>query len=210
MPAHGRRWLWGNRGTHTHLDCLWFASLISSPGHRGVSPQAHGSGFCIIHIFPQFLFHLLFSSSLSIISERLSLKKKNVNYRRLWIDVMWKEGSCFPSLQTGSVVFKTNKPLKPHEVHFSLLKWLFSEGKRIKKKQRNVCGAMSWLDGEWSQPLRMQTIPFLRSKVQGGEGSQGRDSEVLAGERDWTEAEDRNFMVHGFVEKVGAKGWRGK
>lgn len=31
-------------------------------------------------------------------------------------------------------------------------------------------GAMSWQDGEPSQPLRMQTVPFLRSKGQPREG----------------------------------------
>lgn len=138
MPARGRQWLGRNHGSRTHLGFLWCASLISSPGQQGVSPQAHRSGFCIIHISPSFYFICFFS----IISEHLSLK--NINYRRLWIDVMWKEGGCFPSLQTGNMVFKTNKPLKPHEAHFNLFKWLFPEGKRKKKKQGNVFGAMSW------------------------------------------------------------------
>lgn len=77
-----------------------------------------------------------------------------------------KRRQLFPLPPKREHGFKTNKPLKPHEVHFSLLKWLFSEGKRIKKKQRNVPGAMSWLDREWSQPLRIETIPLLGSKVQ--------------------------------------------
>lgn len=63
MPAHGRQWLWRNHGMYTHLACLWFASLISSPGHRGVSPQAYRSGFCIIHISPSFYFICFFHAA---------------------------------------------------------------------------------------------------------------------------------------------------
>ena len=62
MPAHGRQWLWRNQGIYTHLAFLWFASLISSPGHRGVSPRAHRSGFCIIHIPPSFYFICFFQA----------------------------------------------------------------------------------------------------------------------------------------------------
>lgn len=40
-----------------------FASLISSPGHRGVSPQAYRSGFCIIHISPSFYFICFFQAA---------------------------------------------------------------------------------------------------------------------------------------------------
>lgn len=133
MPAHGRQWLWRNHGIYTHLAFLWFASLISSPGHRGVSPQAHRSGFCIIHISPSFYFICFFWAAFPLFLN-IWVKKKNVNYRRLWIDVMWKEGGCFPSLQRGNIVFKTNIPLKPHEAHFNLFKWLFSEGKRRSKE----------------------------------------------------------------------------
>lgn len=63
MPAQGRQWLRRNHGIYTHLGFLWSASLISSPGHRGVSPQAHRSGFCIIHISPSFYFICFFQAA---------------------------------------------------------------------------------------------------------------------------------------------------
>lgn len=64
------------QGIPAHWGFLWLASLISSPGHQYVLPQAH---------------------------------------RRLWIDVIQKEGDRFPSFQTENAAFETNKPLKVHE-----------------------------------------------------------------------------------------------
>lgn len=78
-----------------------------------------------------------------------------------------------PSREHG--FFKTNKPLKPHEAHFNLFKWLFSEGKKKKKKKGSVLGAMSWQEGEWSPPVQMESVPSLRSKVAAyGESGRGR------------------------------------
>lgn len=117
---------------------------------------------------------------------------------------MWKEGGCFPSLQTGTVVFKTNKPPKPHEAHFNLFKWLFSERKRKKKQPGNMFGTMSWQEGEWPQPVQMESVPSLGSKAAApwraweGEMPPLGDEPQKSPQREetpQTDAWDRNFMV---------------
>lgn len=89
------------------------------------------------------------------------------------------------------MVFKTNKPLKPHEAHFNLFKWLFSERKREKEEARkHVWG--NALAGGGMTPARADGIcPSLRSKVAAHEESgrgkpptRGRALEVLIERRD--------------------------
>lgn len=103
------------QGIPAHWGFLWLASLISSPGHQYVLPQAHRSGFCIIHISHPFLFRLFFFRAAFPLFLNISGFFLNVNYRRLWIDVIQKEDDRFPSFQTENAAFETNKPLKVHE-----------------------------------------------------------------------------------------------
>lgn len=77
-------------------------------------------------------------------------------------------------------------------------------------------GAMSWQKGERSQPVLMESVSSLRSKVSDhGKPRRGRStmwawvSEGLVGRRDWTDTGDGNFLEQGGLEKVGVKRSRG-